>query len=163
MIEIIGKSINLRTMNQKETRALWRKYEPENGTKYVYDEEKVDKLFEKSAEKEEWNPTVGIFLKNDEIIGELSFIQIVYSEKRCELGLFIATNAHKNKGYGTEAVEMAKKYAKETLGLSKIYADVSTKNIAMQRVLKKNGFLHGKTFKGGMPDGGDRMSFVAVL
>lgn len=165
MIEIIGKNITLRTMNQKETRALWRKYEPEagSGKKYVYDEQAVDLMFERAAEREEWNPSVGIFLKNDEVIGELTFIRIVYSEKRCELGIFLATEAHRGKGYGSEAIAMAMKHAKEKLGLSRIYADVSTKNLRMQSALKKCGFQHAKTYKGGMSDGGDRMSFVAIL
>ena len=163
MIEVIGKSINLRTMNQKEMRALWRKYEPENGRSYVYDEEKVDLAYQRSIEREEWNPDVGIFLKNDEIIGQLTFIRIVYSEKRCELGLFFATDAMRNKDYGIEAIGLAKKYAKEKMGLSRIYADVSTKDEKLQTAFKENGFQHTKTYKGGMPDGGDRMSFVVIL
>lgn len=165
MIEINGKNINLRTMNQKEMRALWRKYEPEagSGKTYVYDEQKVDLAFERAKEKEEWNPSVGIFLKTDEVIGELTFIRVVYSESRCELGMFIATESMRDKGYGAEAIGLALKYAKATMGMKRVYADVSTKNLKLQEDLKANGFLHTKTYKGGMSDGGDRMAFVAVL
>lgn len=164
MIEIIGKSINLRTMNQKEMRALWRKYEPETGAKkYIYDEQAVDLKFQRAVEREEWNPSVGIFLKNDEIIGELTFIRIVYSENRCELGLFMATAANRGKGFEAEAIKLAMGYAKDKFGLSRIYADVSTKNLILQNALTECGFRHTKTFKGGYSDGGDRMSFVAVL
>lgn len=163
MIEIIGKGINLRTMNQKEMRALWRKYQPENGINYVYDEEKVDLAFERSMEREEWNPDVGIFLKNDEIIGQLTFIRIVYSEKRCELGILLANDSIRQKGYEIEAIALAKRHAKEKMGLNRIYADVSTKDQRLQNAYKENGFQHSKTFKGGMPDGGDRMEFVAIL
>ena len=90
MIEIHGKSLSLRTMTQKEMRALWRKFVPENNTTYVYDEERTDALYEQSIEREEWNPSVGIFTKTDEIIGELTFGRIVYSEKRCDLSVFLA-------------------------------------------------------------------------
>lgn len=165
MIEIIGKNISLRTMNQKEMRALWRKFEPEANSKinYVYDEEKVDLLFERMQEKDEWNKTVGIFSKSDEVIGELTFKQIVYSEKRCELTLFLATEAHRGKGFGSEAITLALKYAKDELGVTRIYADASSKNIRIQKALKNCGFQHTKTYKGGTSDGGDRMTFVCVL
>lgn len=162
MIELSGKNITLRTMTQKETRALWRKFEPENG-KFVYSEELADDLYKKSVELEEWNPSAGIFTKTDEIIGELTFQRIVFSEKRCDLSIFLANESYRGKGYGTEAIMLAKKYAKESLGLKKMHADVSSNNIRMQKALKKCGFLHTKTFKGDAPDGGDRMSFVIVL
>lgn len=162
-IEISGKNITLRTMTRKETRALWRKFVPESGAKYVYDEETADKLYEKAVAQADWNPSVGIFTKTDEIIGELTFQRIVYSEKRCDLSVFLANESYRGKGYGSEAVMLAKKYAKETLGLTKIHADVSSNNIRMQKTLKKCGFLHTKTFKGDAPDGGDRMTFFAML
>ena len=163
MIEIRGKNVALRTMTLKEMRALWRKFEPENDMPYVYNEEVIDKMYEQSVEREEWYPTVGIFSKTDEIIGELSFVRIVFSEKRCELSLFLASEGYRNKGYGTEAVMLAKKYAKESLGLTRMYADVSENNLRMQAVLKKCGFQNTKTFKNDMPDGSDRMVYFAIL
>ena len=163
MIEIRGKNVALRTMTLKEMRALWRKFEPENDMPYVYNEEVIDKMYEQSVEREEWYPTVGIFSKTDEIIGELSFVRIVFSEKRCELSLFLASEGYRNKGYGTEAVMLAKKYAKESLGLTRMYADVSENNLRMQAVLKKCGFQNTKTFKNDMPDGSNRMVYFAIL
>ncbi len=162
MIEVTGKSISLRTMTQKEYRALWRKYEPEKGV-YNYDEEAVDLNFQKNLEKEDMLKSVGIFTKSDEVVGELCFSHIVFSEKRCDIDLFIATKAHCNKGFGTEAVLLAKKYAKEDLGMTRVYAEVSTKNPAMQRVLQKCGFQHTKTFRSTLADGGNPMIFVCVL
>ena len=163
MIEIHGKNLCLRTMTQKEMRALWRKYIPEGDNTYVYNEEEVDKAFELNAAREEWNPTVGIFSKTDEIIGELTFGRIVYSELHCEISLFLASEVYRNKGLGTEAILLAKKYAKETLGLKRMHADVSDKNSRMRAVMKKCGFMHTKTFKGDMPDGSDRMVYFALL
>ncbi len=162
MIEATGKSISLRTMTQKEYRALWRKYEPETGV-YTYDEEAVDLKFQRDSEKEDLQRTAGIFTKSDEVIGELTFSHIVFSEKRCDIDLFIATKSHRNKGFGTEAVTVAKKYAKEELGMTRIYAEVSSKNPAMQRVLQKNGFQHTKTGRNLLKDGGNPMTFVCIL
>ncbi len=157
MIEISNKILTLRTMTQKEMRALWRKYIPEAGMpEYVYNEEAIDKRYEKTVSLDEWNPTVGIFTKNDEIIGELTFERIVYSEKRCDLSILLANETYRNKGYGTEAINLAKAYAKDKLGLTRIYVDVPINNLRMQAVLKKCKFMHTKTFK-------DVMMYVCVL
>lgn len=163
MIQINGRGVALRTMTQKEMRALWRKFVPDNGKSFAYDEEKIDALYAQSVEREEWNPSVGIFTKTDEIIGELTFGRIVYSENRCDLSLFLANESYRNKGFGTEAITLAKKYAKETLGLKRIYADVSAENERMRAVMKKCGFQHTKTFKADMPDGSDRLVYFALL
>ena len=163
MADLSGKNLILREMNQKELHALWRKYEPENGKSYVYDEEKVELLYQKSLEKADWNPMLGIFLRNNEVIGQVTFARVVFSEARCELNIFLATEAHRNKGYGTEAISLAKSYARHKLGMKKIYAEVSKNNIRTQIVLSKCGFLHTKTYKADMPDGSDRLTFVCIL
>ena len=160
MIEISGKNITLRTMTQKELRALWRKYTPAPDSveiEYQYNEADVDLRYEQLVEKDEWNPTVGIFTRNDEIVGELTFQRIVFSEKRCELSIMIANGTYRNKGMGTEAILLAKSYAKEKLGLKKMYAEVPESNEIMQKTLKKCGFQHIKT----LPDG--ILLFYAML
>ncbi len=162
MIESIGKAVNLRSMNQKENRALWRKYEPESGV-YAYDEESVDAKFEKDNEKEDLKQVAGIFSKSDEVIGQLAFTHIVFSEKRCDIELLLATENHRNKGFGTEAVNLAKRYAKDKLGLTRVYAEVSSKNQRMQRVLEKCGFQHSRNGRKLLADGGFPMTFVCVL
>ncbi len=156
MIEIKGKTLALRTMNLKELRALWRKYIPTEGT-YTYDEEAVDKRFERMEQISQWNPTVGIFTKNDEIVGELSFERIVFSEQRCDLSLMLANDTYRNKGLGTEAVTLAKSYAKDKLGLKRMYAEVEPSNTAMKALLKKCGFQHIRTLPAGA------MVFFAIL
>lgn len=162
MIELKGKSLNLRTMTIKENRALWRKYEPEAGA-YTYDEEKVDLQFEKDCEREDLKQIAGIFSKSDEVIGQLAFTHIIFSEKRCDVELFIATESHRNKGFGTEALSLAKTYAKDKLGVTRIYAEVSSKNERMQRVLEKCDFRHNRTGRRLLADGGLPMTYVCIL
>lgn len=157
-----GKMINLRSMNQKENRALWRKYEPETGV-FTYDEEVADEKYEKDNEREDLKQVAGIFTKSDEVIGQLAFTHIVFSEKRCDLELLLATESHRNNGFGTEAVNLAKRYAKEKLGLTRVYAEVSSKNQRMQRVLEKCGFQHSRNGRKLLADGGVPMTFVCVL
>lgn len=168
-MEIIGKTLDIRTMNIREFHALCRKYQADplaEDKPYVYDREKADELFERISQREDWFPVPGIFLKNNEIIGFLTFKRIVFSEKRCELGIALANNDYKNKGYGTEAITMALAYAKETLGLTRIHADTGSNNLPMLRVLEKLGFSNIKVrknfyFRNGVPE--DKLEFVKVL
>lgn len=163
MIEARGKNIILRTMNQKEMRALWKKCETAEGKKLVYDEAVVDKFFEKISEREERSPAVGIFTKNDEIMGQLIFENVVYSEKRCDLTFFLANSSYEGKGFEAEAVAIAKNYAKDKMGLKKMYTQISSKNTEIQQILKECGFNHTKTFPKKASDGGDLLMFFAML
>lgn len=161
MAELTGKTVTLREMNLKEMRAFWRKYvSPVGEPAFVYDEERVDMLFEMLS-KQTATKMVGLFTKTDEIVGVISFGRIVLSESRCELTLYLANDSFRGKGIEIDALLLAKQYAKNTLDITKIYADVSTKNTVLQSAMKESGFLHTKTFKGGMSDGGDRMSYFA--
>lgn len=161
MAELTGKMVTLREMNLKEMRAFWRKYvSPVGETAFNYDEERVDMLFEMLSQQTA-TKMVGLFTKTDEIIGIISFGRIVLSESRCELTLYLANDSFRGKGIEADALVLAKQYAKTELDVTRIYADVSTKNTVLQTAMKESGFLHTKTFKGGMTDGGDRMSYFA--
>lgn len=166
MIEQNGKNVDLRTMTRKEMHALCRKYvsDPVTGeAPFVYDEKTVDGIFDRCEERENWFPVVGIFSKSSEIIGFLAFKRVVYSEKRCEIGIALANPEYYGKGLGTESIRLALKAAKEILGLEKVYADAPSKNGKIIHILKKIGFMNIKTYQnyynfGGKKD--DRLEFM---
>ena len=161
-IETSGKNVTLRPMTQKEHRAFWRKYtpEPDSGQAYVYDEEKADKLFETLCENGDRCPTAGIFNKNGEIIGMIQLPNLVNSERRCDIYAVLANESYRGKGFGTEAVKLAVKYARYEMRISKIYAEISADNSRMKRVLEKNGFLNSRVVAGGC---GDKDKLLYVL
>lgn len=161
MAEIKGKNISLRAMNQKEMRALWRKLSAEYGAEY--NEERVDERYERSLNGLSRNREVGIFTKTDEVIGEIMFAQIVNSEYRCDLEIIFAAKEYREKGFESEAILLAKAYAKEKLGLKRMYADVSSKDVLIQSSLKECGFNHTKTFPKEYSDGSDRLTYFALL
>ncbi len=168
-MEIIGKTLELRSMNIREFHALCKKYQPDpvaEEAPYVYLREEADELFERLTARQEWFPVLGIFTKNNEIIGFFTFKRIVFSEKRCEIGIALASDEYKNKGYGTAALSMALKYAKGTLGLTRVYADTSSNNKSMIHLLEKLGFQNIRTRKNGFAKNGtvsDKLEYVKVL
>jgi [ribosomal protein S5]-alanine N-acetyltransferase len=65
---------------------------------------------------------------------------------RGEMGLWIG-RPHHGRGYGTEAVRLATRYAFERVGLHKLEATVFVGNDASRRIFEKNGFLHEGTIR----------------
>lgn len=158
MIEANGKNLTLRTMTKKELRAMLRKID----TSKPFTDEEADLIYDKMLSQEKRSPTVGIFTKNGEVIGMLIFDSIVFSEYRSDIVINLANKTYCRKGYGTEALMIAKQYAKDILELKKLYAYVSTKDIASQALYKKCGFLHTKTIRD-EKNGGEKMLFVSVM
>ena len=74
------------------------------------------------------------------LIGSVGFSNIVWgSFLSCFLG-YKLDEAHQNKGYMTQAVNAAVRFAFETLKLHRIEANVMPRNLASRRVLEKCGF-----------------------
>lgn len=61
------------------------------------------------------------------------------NEFRGDLGLWLGP-AHQGRGFGTEVVRQAARYAFERVGLRKLEASVFVGNLASRRIFEKNGF-----------------------
>lgn len=143
MINIQGNRIYLRTFAREEYHKHWSSYVSDplmDPNTYIYDKEKVDKFYDTIIEKESWYPRVGVFLKDNTPIGELSFKRINHEKSQCELGIVLDNDTYKGLGYGTEAIKLAIDYAFNTLDLKYIYADTMGSNLKMQKILEKFGF-----------------------
>lgn len=143
MICLWGNKISLKTFTREEHRQFWQQYIPDptmDPGPFTYDQAKIDARYDSITEKEAWYPRVGIFLPDGTPIGELSFKRIDRELSRCELGIVLANDKFKGKGYGSEAFALAIDYAFNTLNLKYIYADTMGSNHKMQRILKHFGF-----------------------
>ncbi len=103
-----------------------------------YDPKRVDALFDSRFGKED-RRSFAVML-GDRVISEAELKHIDQREKTCELGIHLQSDAFKNKGYGTQAEQLAVAYAFETLGMDRILADTVAKNTRSQHVLEKLGF-----------------------
>lgn len=143
MISIYGNRISLRTFTREEYHHYKKSYVADSvmdPDPYVYDKERVDKGYDSIIERESWYPRVGIFLRDETQIGELSFKRINHEKSQCELGIALVNNKYKGFGYGTEAVELAIDYAFNTLKLKYMYADTMGSNLKMQKIFDRFGF-----------------------
>lgn len=67
--------------------------------------------------------------------------------RRAALGIIIINKKHRNKGYGTEALELVCKYCFTHLGLHQVYANVGDNNTSSKVLFEKAGFRLAATKK----------------
>ena len=136
--------ITLRPFTREEYHAFYRSYEPDpvmDPNPYRYSAEHVDRCFDFDNSRKDWYPVFGIFNEDDVPVGTLALKRIDTLYKRCELGLMMANDQHKNRGYGTEAIRQAIAMARQQYGLETMLADTMGSNLRMQHILEKLGFI----------------------
>ncbi|MBQ9148739.1 MAG: GNAT family N-acetyltransferase [Oscillospiraceae bacterium] len=75
-------------------------------------------------------------------IGEVKLWDLDPQKRECNLGIHLANDRWKGRGYGTAAERLALDYSFRELGLEAVNADVILKNTRSQQVLEKAGFHH---------------------
>lgn len=83
----------------------------------------------------------GIFTNDDEtLVGGIALRNIARGAwQNATLGYWIA-ETHNGKGYATEAVQLATRFAFDHAGLHRVQAGTLLHNVASQRVLEKAGY-----------------------
>lgn len=102
------------------------------------------------AERIEWTNdrryTFGIFaLDGDDLVGQVQLAHVMrVALQKATLGYFVDRNAN-GKGYATDAVRLAVRFAFESAQLHRLEAGTLTDNHRSMRVLEKADFRHEGT------------------
>ena len=137
--------VELQKMTNQLCHALYRNWENDECIymdmskykTYVYNEEFVNEYFNS---RQVPSRIMFVIMLGNIPIGELQLKQIDFDNRECVISIHMQNNAVKGKGYGSEAIKMAVKYAFEILGMTVVKADVVIKNARSQHVMKKVGF-----------------------
>jgi diamine N-acetyltransferase len=99
------------------------------------------------------------------LIGNCSFMDINWSARSTEVGLFIGDKSCWNKGYGTEVMRLLLRFGFETLNLNRIFLRVDEANKGGIRAYEKAGFVHEGRFRQGTFQNGEYrdMLLMSVL
>jgi RimJ/RimL family protein N-acetyltransferase len=81
------------------------------------------------------------------LIGNCSFMDINWTVRSAEVGLFIGEKSCWNKGYGTEVMRLLLRTGFETLNLNRIFLRVDEENKGGIRAYEKAGFVHEGRFR----------------
>ena len=132
---IDAERLRIRVASDAEMRELIAA-EPTEEMKAAYGEMLDGALAHPS--QRQWYAVWFIYLKSGKKIGDLCF-KGVSPEGSTEIGYGIAEN-YQGKGYATEAVGAAVKWALTQPGIGMVEAETDAGNLASQRVLEKIGF-----------------------
>ncbi|CAG0969997.1 MAG: GNAT family protein [Candidatus Methanoperedens sp.] len=93
----------------------------------------------------------GIFLiENDEHIGNIKIGGINQIHRSGDVGILIGNKKMWGKGYGTEAIKLATKYAFEELNLNKVFAGMYANNQGSFDAFMRAGYREAGRFKNHM-------------
>ncbi|WP_459211663.1 GNAT family N-acetyltransferase [Aquimarina rhabdastrellae] len=95
--------------------------------------------------------------QDDAVVGLIDLFDFNPAHRRAGIGILIAEEQERGKGYGKEALQLLIEYGKRHLHLHQLYANISEDNLASIKLFEKQGFqkvgtkkdwnLVGKTFK----------------
>ncbi len=95
-----------------------------------------------------------VLMDGDELIGNCSLFEIDHINRTAGMGLFIGEESHRNKGYGTEAVQLIVEYGFRMLNLNNIMLKVFEFNKPAISCYQKAGFrISGRRTGGCLVDG----------
>lgn len=140
---IIGEKITLMPYTNERCHELYKRYFSDpmmTFDRFHYDETRVNQYFMLKVQ----DPTRRYFaiVSDEKTVGEIQLKYINATEKHGTLSILIANDAFKDKGIGTEAIKLILNYAKESLQITKVYADSIHRNSRSQHVLEEIGFKY---------------------
>ena len=99
------------------------------------------------------------------LIGNCSLMDINWTIRSVEVGLFIGDKSCWNKGYGTEVMRLLLRLGFETMNLNRIFLRVDEANKGGIRAYEKAGFVHEGRFRQGAFQNGEYhdMLLMSVL
>lgn len=80
-----------------------------------------------------------ICLPDGEAIGLLDFFDFDPKHKRAGIGI-VLNEPHRNKGIGNAVLSMVKAYARDSLDLHQLYANIGEQNSTSLKLFEKSGF-----------------------
>lgn len=86
--------------------------------------------------------------KTDELLGNCSLFSINHIHRTAELGIFLGDHSNRNKGYGTEAIQLLCEYGFKVMNLNNIMLRLFDFNHSARKCYEKAGFqLFGRRSK----------------
>ena len=78
---------------------------------------------------------------DDVVLGLIDMFDFDPKNKKVGIGIIVSNTQYRNKGVGTEAIDLVCKYAFSVLNLRQLYANVLEDNEASKHLFEKLGFV----------------------
>ena len=147
MVSLQGNKVKLRALEKEDLDLL---FELENnpsvweisGTITPYSRD-VLKLYLDNAHRDIYDVKqlrLVICTPNNKAIGLIDLFDFDPKNKRAGIGILIKDEGNRNKGVGSESIEILSRYAFKTLQLKQLYANILEENERSIHLFKKLGF-----------------------
>jgi RimJ/RimL family protein N-acetyltransferase len=99
-------------------------------------------------------------LADDKLIGEISIEAIAWNHGEAFVGISIGERDEWGKGYGTDAMSVALRFAFNELNLQRVSLNVFSYNLRAIRSYEKAGFVHEGRQRGNLLKEGSRFDLI---
>ncbi|PPA70350.1 GNAT family N-acetyltransferase [Jeotgalibacillus proteolyticus] len=145
MKELKGKAVYLRELKEEDMKGLHQALSNDEirymtGTRNSFTMEQMKNYFKRISEDQtRYNFSIRL-LETDELIGDLAIMDIDEDNKKAGFRIALHQTSLLNKGYGTDALNQALKFAFEVLKLNRLQLEVFSHNIRGIKSYEKAGF-----------------------
>ncbi|MFD1851817.1 GNAT family N-acetyltransferase [Oceanobacillus bengalensis] len=142
---MIGKSVYLRPIMKEDMWSFHQAVQDEEirymtGTMNTFTIEQLYEHYEQiSTDKTRYDFSICL-VNGDGLIGDLSVLEIDENNKKAGFRIALHKRDYLNKGYGTEAVQLALQFSFENLNLNRLQLEVFSHNIRGIKSYEKAGF-----------------------
>lgn len=142
-----GKSIFLRAVEKTDATKLmlWEnnpKHWKVTGTEVPYSMHAILDYIDQAQHIRQHGQLRLLICKNEnqEPVGAIDLYNADFKHRRAAIGILIASDQDKGKGFASEAIELVMAYSKQVLDLQNIYCSIHSDNLASIHLFEKMGF-----------------------
>ncbi|WP_368505087.1 GNAT family N-acetyltransferase [Alkalihalophilus sp. As8PL] len=140
-----GESVYLRTIKKEDLDSLYEAVQDEEirymtGTRSVFSMEQLYEYYQRIMHDETRYDFSICLIDTDELIGDLAIMEIDEENNKAAFRMALHHPNHFNKGYGTEALQLALQFAFDTLNLNRLQLEVFSHNVRGIKAYEKAGF-----------------------
>lgn len=149
---IKGNSVYLRSIKDADMESMHQSCQDEEilymtGTRRSFTRDEIIKSYERFSKDPSRYDFAVCLLATEEIIGDLAIVDIDQDNKKAGFRISLHTRKILNKGYGTEAVQLAQGFVFKDLQLNRLELEVYSHNIRGIKAYEKAGFKKEGTLR----------------
>ena len=149
---IKGISVYLRAIKDEDMESIYMSCQEEEflymtGTRKSFTLDEIIKSYKQFSKDPTRYDFAICLVDTNEIIGDLSILDIDQDNKKAGFRISLHSRKTLNKGYGTEATQLAQKFTFEELKLNRLELEVFSHNIRGIKAYEKAGFKKEGTLR----------------
>lgn len=147
-MKLTGKKVRLRPVEKDDaTRLLLWENDPKNwrvsGTEVPFSHHAISEYIEQAQHIRTHGQLrlMICVIGTDEPVGTVDLYNADFKHSRAAIGILIAAEEDRRKGYALEALELVEEYVREIPGFHNLYCSIHGDNAASRKLFESAGFM----------------------